>query len=640
VNKAILYLSSVALICSALACGSSRSSSGFGDPGAGTGSDGGSADNGAAVGAGDDGGGPGSLSLSGRDAGSDAAGTGTLPITTTSIDTCTSGAPSGLTAAGVQALLAGGSAGSLRVLYPYASTVFPRGLIAPTIMWDGGTADFVYVNLKSSAFEYKGCLRPTASGQVLLPQDVWNAAGAHTSGKLDPFSLSLTLIASGHVTGPVTESLVIAAATLKGSLYYNSYTTKLLPSNPMSGGAVLRIVPGQSAQVFLGQSGCTGCHAVSANGSRMVADPFSSSVNGSGATYALTPTSTVNPAPLVASAPNATFAGVYPDGSLYVGNAHPNGFGGPRPGGPFATGPTSSGLFETGTGNAVNNSGIPPGAMMATFAPDGKALVFTDDAIASGSGMATMSFDITSRTASSYKQVFQTSSSSTYPGWPFFLPDDRAVVFAIGTATDYSGSGVGLGVQGAVSASTAPTSDLYILDLASGTSTILGQAMGFTTASNAASNTTYLPYGASEELHHNYYPTVSPVAAGSYFWVFFDSYRHYGNVGLERQLWGTAVDVRSDGTYKNDPSHPPFFVTGQEIGTGNHRAFTALDPCHASGATCTTGVDCCGGYCTNGSCGLPTPRCSNIDEACGPGHSCCDAAAQCINGYCETPVVQ
>jgi hypothetical protein len=640
-RRSLSWLALVALSVAA-ACGAGNHSSGFGSAG-GTGDDGGQGGGGAGNdagfgGSGDDAAGFGLFgSPNGGDGGGDA---GTIAPTVTSIDTCTTGAPSGLSSASVSALLAGGSAGSLRYLYPYASTIFPRGLIAPTIMWDGASADYVYVHIKSMVFEYKGCLVPTATGQVALPQDVWEAASAHTAGAADPFSVSLTTISSGTVTGPVTEPLIIAGATLKGSLYYNSYTTKLL-TNAGGGGAVLRIVPGQTAQVFLGQSGCTGCHAVSANGARMVADPFTTSVNGSGATYALTPTVSVNPTPLVANAPNGTFTGVYPDGSLYVGNAHPNdGFGGPRPGGPLATGPVNSGLFETDTGNAVSNSGIPTGAMMPTFSPDGLSLVFTDDAIASGAGLATMSFAFSSRTATAYKQVFQTTTSGTYPGWPFFLPDDRAIVFAIGTATDYSGSGVGLGVTGAVSLAAAPTSDLYILDSASGTSTMLGEAMGFTSAANVASNTTYLPYGATEELHHNYYPTVSPVAAGGYFWVFFDSYRHYGNVGLERQLWGTAVDVRTDESYTTDPSHPPFFVTGQEIGTGNHRAFTALDPCHAPAATCTTGIDCCGGYCTNGICGLPTPRCSNIDEMCTSAGSCCDTTAQCISGFCEEPTLQ
>lgn len=623
----------------AVACGSSKGS-GFGNFPSGAEDDaGGSGGDASGISFLDDGGGP-SITIT-RNGGDGGGGDGGAGVTITVIDGCSTGAPSGLSPTSVNALLAGGSAGSLRYLYPYASTIFPRGLIAPTLMWDGASADFVYVHIKSMVFEYKGCLVPTATGQVALPENVWDAASANTAGAADPFAMSLTVISSGTVTGPVTEPLIIAGATLKGSLYYNSYTTKLL-SNAGGGGAVLRIVPGQTAQVFLGQSGCTGCHAVSANGSRMVADPFTTSTNGSGATYALTPTVSVNPTPLVANAPNATFTGVYPDGSLYVGNAHPNGgFGGPRPGGPLATGPVNSGLFETDTGNAVSNSGIPSGAMMPTFSPDGKTLVFTDDAIASGSGMATMSFDETSRTATAYKQIFQTTSSGTYPGWPFFLPDDGAVIFAIGTATDYSGSGVGLGVTGSAAASTAPTSDLYILDSASDSSVILGQAMGFATAADATSNTTYLPFGASEELHHNYYPTVSPVAAGGYFWIFFDSYRHYGNFGLVRQLWGTAVDVRSDGqSYKTDPSHPPFFVTGQEIGTGNHRAFTALDPCHANGTSCTTGVDCCGGYCTNGTCGLPAPRCSNIDETCTSAASCCDSTAQCINGFCENPPPQ
>jgi hypothetical protein len=626
-------------VAAAVACGSGSHSSGFHDNGGGgpgSGDGGQAGDDGSTISVtGDDSGlmlGPGSKGDGG------AGDSGTIPPTTTSIDRCTTGAATGLSSSAIAALLAGGSAGSLRYLYPYAETVFPRGLIAPTLMWDGGAADYVYVHIKSKLFEYKGCLKPTAAGQIALPQDVWVAAGAHAQGPSDPFALSLTVISGSTVTGPLTESIIIAPATLKGSLYYNTYSTKLLTgAGPMAGGAVLRVVPGQTAQVFLGQSGCNGCHAVSANGSRMVADPFTTSANGSGATYVLTQNGPVNPTPKVANATNATFVGVYPDGSLYVGNAHPNGFGGPRPGGPLATGPTSSGLFETDTGNAVSNSGIPAGAMMPTFSPDGKSLVFTDNAIASGGGMATMTFDKTSRTATAYKQIFQVTGSGTYPGWPFFLPDNSGVVFAIGTAADYSGSGIG--IQGGITAG-APTSDLYVVVSASGSSMLLAKAMGFTTATNASSNTTYLPYGASEELHHNYYPTVSPVAAGGYFWVFFDSYRHYGNLGLQRQLWGTAVDVKSDGHYTADPSHPAFYVTGQELGTGNHRAFTALDPCQMNGTTCTTGVDCCGGYCTNGTCGVPVPRCSNIDEACGPGHACCDPSAQCINGFCEKPVIQ
>ncbi len=68
---------------------------------------------------------------------------------------------------------------------------------------------------------------------------------------------------------------------------------------------------------------------------------------------------------------------------------------------------------------------------------------------------------------------------------------------------------------------------------------------------------------------HNYFPTVSPVAAGGYFWLFFDSMRNVGNLGLQRQLWGVAIDVLPPdefaGSYADDRSHPAFYLLGQEF---------------------------------------------------------------------------
>jgi hypothetical protein len=163
--------------------------------------------------------------------------------------------------------------------------------------------------------------------------------------------------------------------------------------------------------------------------------------------------------------------------------------------------------------------------------------------------------------------------------------------------------------------------------------------MGFRSPDDAQVEDTYLPFGA-EELHHNYFPTVSPVAAGGYFWLFFDAMRHYGNQGMQRQLWGAAIDIAPDGTYSADPSHPAFYLPGQEFGTGNHRAFAALDPCKKDGDSCTTGIDCCGGFCTDGVCGVPeVPRCSETDEACTSDADCCppapgEPANSCIAGFC------
>jgi len=48
----------------------------------------------------------------------------------------------------------------LRILYPYDGTVFPRGLLPPTVMWDGSGADALYIHLYARAFDYKAVLKP------------------------------------------------------------------------------------------------------------------------------------------------------------------------------------------------------------------------------------------------------------------------------------------------------------------------------------------------------------------------------------------------------------------------------------------------------------------------------------------------
>jgi hypothetical protein len=106
------------------------------------------------------------------------------------------------------------------------------------------------------------------------------------------------------------------------------------------------------------------------------------------------------------------------------------------------------------------------------------------------------------------------------------------------------------------SARASAASDLYIADIATGKVTLLAKAMGFNMPADASSDATYLPFG-SEDLHRNYYPTLSPTAAGGYFWVFFDSLRHFGSLGPVRVLWGAALDIRADGNYESRTAARP-----------------------------------------------------------------------------------
>ncbi|MBM4361797.1 MAG: hypothetical protein FJ104_03880, partial [Deltaproteobacteria bacterium] len=137
------------------------------------------------------------------------------------------------------------------------------------------------------------------------------------------------------------------------------------------------------------------------------------------------------------------------------------------------------------------------------------------------------------------------------------------------------------------------------------------------------------------------------------FWVFFTSRRTYGNTITQnaddaptKKIWVSAFNIRSGGIIP-DPSHPAFYLEGQEPEAGNIRAFAALEPCRSDGSGCETGVDCCGGSCWEGKCQQPPPpppppagepppppRCANIDDRCRDASECCDPEAQCVGYYC------
>ncbi len=175
----------------------------------------------------------------------------------------------------------------------------------------------------------------------------------------------------------------------------------------------------------------------------------------------------------------------------------------------------------------------------------------------------------------------------------------------------------------------------------------------------------YLPYGDAE-AHLNYEPTALPVAVGGYYWVVFTSRREYGNMitngsdpghpvdagpfethpATRKKLWVAAVDLNVvPGT---DPSHPAFYLDGQEALAGNMRGFWALDPCAQKGATCASGDECCSGFCreTGGTdsgtaliCVAQPTGCSQEFEKCTTAADCCGVAQgyQCLNGFCAQP---
>lgn len=523
---------------------------------------------------------------------------------------------------------------AMRFLYPYDGTVWPRGLLSPVLQWTPppNASDAVRVHIYGKHVDYVACLRTTGPAQLELLQDVWERISEANEGAGDPLTVELTALAGGVGVGPIVQKWTFANAKMKGAVFYNSY------NSPLAGlrGAVLRLHPGAPApEVFLSRANfdeCTGCHAVAANGERIAAEThgFGGISYVTSTVFPLTPTSTPNPAPIATDTPPVGFAGFYPDGSRFLTTASP-GTGGPFvPGNlPGKWGPQATELVSD-TGQAIANSGIVATAKMPSFSADGRHVIFTDHTIGgNGKGLAMMDFDAATNQFSNYRQVY--SHSTLYPGWAFLFPDNSGIIFALGTSDNYV-TALGLPPQ---------DSDLYFVDLRNGNvATPLARANGFL---DAAQTQPYVPAGA-RDLHKNFFPTVVPVAAGGYFWIFFTSRRTYGNIktGLleatdSKQLWVSAVGIGGSG----DVSYPAFYLRGQELAAGNIRAFAALEPCRDDGSACETGIDCCSRFCTDGVCGPPVQECSEIDQGCDTVSDCCDQSGQvdCIAGFCAVKII-
>lgn len=549
-------------------------------------------------------------------------------LETLRIDDCGDSNPAGLSADEVASLKAGGDVGDMRFLYPYDGTVFPRGLGSPEFMWAGAGAKAVYVHVTSDAFDYEGCLTPDAEGSLKLPEAAWAGVEAQTLAEKSPFQIELSVLDGGTVRGPIKQSIVIARATLKGSVFYNTY-------NGVTTGAVERLKPGGKAEFFSRTGACTGCHSVSASGNRLVTKQV---LGGplTGYVFELDSDTPPDPAPL-RNAVNTSFVGISPDGKVYLTTAFQGLYGPPTEGAITTAVPLASQLVETDTGTVIPNSGFPTSAMMPTFSFDGTQAVFNDHTRGDGKNLSVIDYDGASRTASNQRDVY--TAPSGYVGWPFMLPDGNGVVFTQGESSAFSGGGsfiVPVLTRG-------PKSDLMTVDVKTGQATILARAMGYDTVQDAESGNSYLPFGPEEE-HQAYYPTISPVAAGGYFWVFFDAIRHYGHHGLRRQIWVAAIKVRTHtvveggggenmALYGNDNSFPAFYLPGQDFNTANHRAFAALDPCLEEGTACESGTDCCNGFCTENICAPPI-LCSKTNDKCKESADCCDPLNECLNNIC------
>ena len=560
---------------------------------------------------------------------------------------------------------------TVKMLYPYDGTVWPRGLLAPLLQWNPGAHNFdaVMVQLHSKNFDYTGTFaRQSGAASFLnvpIPADVWHALTYSNEGMGDDITVTLTFSdpsGTPKAIGPLTTTWHVAPGTLKGTVYYNSYGTALVknPANPSQvgnsgeasfgtaagngphfGAATLAIKPGSTDPVVVAgtysggtdMSGCRVCHSVSANGQKLITqhgDAYNKSSIYDLSTGVETQVSgTTNVWPALA-----------PDGTWYMTTS----------GATIATGgdTTSQAYSNVGTIMSTQPTIAPTGlqATLPAFSPDGKHLAFNFwGPTASGAdkkSLYVLGFDATNQVFSGMTKLFTPTTGAV--SWSSFLPTNDAVVFE-----DELVSGNG---QFGFTWKTGQ-GQLFWVDLATQTSHALDKLNG------AGYLPTYGAHTGSADEKLNYEPTVNPVVSGGYAWVVFTSRRLYGNVATTsaynsdprlydwqhiitpKKLWVAAIDLNAPaGT---DPSHPAFYLPAQELYAGNSRGFWTVDPCHTDGTSCETGDECCGGFCRQGPsgggliCTNQQPSCSQEFEKCTTTADCCGAATgiTCINGFCS-----
>jgi hypothetical protein len=561
-------------------------------------------------------------------------------------------------------------------LYPYDGTVFPRGMLAPLLQWavpPGFNAKAIWVHLKEQGFEFEGFYAGT--NLVNSPVDAAAWALATNSNQGDSLLVELKITDGSTVLGPISLRWGIAASRLRGTVYYNTYNSKLNPgtSNGSDGnGAVLTIQPGGFAPQLAVPSlvgKCHVCHEVSADGSTLFTamEPLSAD---NGAVYDLK-----NNAAQLISYMNGTFtySGIYPDGTMALLSSQEN----------YHSYQGSSDLFGRNPIAAIASTGLTSAvtrAVTPSFSPDGQHVAFnfwsgpgaSGVTAGNGSTLAVMDFSCGAMmssvtcagppyTFSHLRQLYAAPTTPTvhYVGWPSFTPDSKMVIFQH-TVTACADGGSVLNTR------TPGQAELWIADVpdpSTGATRFAPQRMCAANGwSSSDCTSTYLPTNSNNHMDDeqlNFEPNLTPIAAGGYYWVVFTSRRLYGNVATTdpyfpqqgnttpvtspptKKLWMAAVDPNPKPG--QDPSHPAFYLPGQEIMSGNMRAYWVNEPCHPSGAACQTGDECCTGYCTNNGQGML--QCGSKPMGCVPEFSKCSSDGECcsgyvcIDGFCSAPPV-
>lgn len=492
---------------------------------------------------------------------------------------------------------------ALDVLYPYDGTVFPRGLPAPALMWNGGAAADIYrIRVYASTFDFTGYANVPPPSQYALPTmpaDVWLQLTDSATG---PVTVEVQRHDGVNAYLPEVRSWTLSTANLRGAIYYWE----------VNNGDVVRITPGDAApETFLqkqpGQ--CVACHSVSRDGSTIVA-----STGGGRSPWSLFDATTG--AALFTTDDSSGFQAISPEGEYVVWRQWLDETFTPAAMVlSYADSREPLALLEAPGGTPVHPSWSADGNRIAFgVRSDGNGIDFTQ------STLWIADVDVISPGFSNLQQIAVNDPTRPALVYPTFSPDSQWVAFNRATHSRTRGA------AGELWLTSTDGATALLLDAANGAGAI-----------------------DATQQHMSFEPTFSPVSSGGYFWLVFVSERTYGNIltdeaaGTRRkQLWVTAIDANP--TAGEDPSHPAFWLPGQDVNDHNMRGNWALSPCKGLGASCEAGYECCEGFCIYDEaaggmvCGEPQ-SCAQLEDACETDADCCEETAVCVGGFCSEPFI-